>query len=287
MVLSPQNRISFEGDRLWFCTCTLLTIGIVAAVVALFTTASFVQEHLIKFPLKLFCPGQGSMLLHTCRPGKLWWAWHSQNKGWWKRSLHSGFSDFFPLFTLRSCCNYAFSKCVHIYFIAGDYCLVLFLLLSLRGRDMQAINGWLFSSKPVPATAQWLWQLKPFPHQAGVLPKEGVWPRVAADVACKSGVHLGALLHSSAGALAGEDVWKIIHPQLLSGLGKLWKTFSVFLITVLAENILRTFFKDTGFKKHYAELLKMQSYLCLRVTARFQEGWNRDPQGWIFHWTII
>lgn len=72
-----------------------------------------------------------------------------------------------------------------------------------------------------------------------------------------------------------------------------WETLenilsSVFLITVLAENIPMAFLKDTGLKKHSVELLKMQTkLLCLRVVARFQEGWNRTFQRWIFLRTII
>lgn len=158
---------------------------------------------------------------------------------------------------------------VHTHSISGDYPLVLFLWLSLGGRNMQAINGWLFSSKAVPGTAQWLWQLKPFPHQAGALPKAGVWPHVAADVACKSGGHLGVLLPSpqcSADALAGEDVQKVIHPSLAHFRSR--ETLenilsSVFFKSQCIWNILRTFFKDTGFKKHYAELLKMQTKLLV------------------------
>lgn len=170
----------------------------------------------------------------------------------------------FLLFTLGSCCNYSFLKCVHSYFLAGNYCFVLFLWLPLRGRNVQAINGWLFSLKLAPAPAQWLWQLTPFPHQAAALPKAGVWPHVAADVACKNVGHLGVLLPSpqcSADALAGEEVQRV-HPS--SALFRSWEVLeniltSFFLITVLAENIPRTFFKDTGFENHYAELLKMQA----------------------------
>lgn len=227
MVLSPQKLHLYWGYRLWVWTCTLVMIGVVAGVVVSFTTASFSQEHLIKLLLKRSCLGQGYILSHTCRPGKMWWVWHSQCKGWWKKSLHPGFSDFSPLVYIRTMLQLS----IRVFTVTSLLGItVLFSLwLPLKGRNMQAINGWLFSSKLAPATAHWLWQLRPFPHEAAALPKAGVWPHVAADVACKSGGHLGALLPSlrcSADALAGEEVQKIIHPRLISGLEKLWKTSS-------------------------------------------------------------
>lgn len=71
-------------------------------------------------------------------------------------------------------------------------------------------------------------------------------------------------LKCPADALAGEEVQKVIHPQLISGPGELWKTSSpLFLVTALAENIPRTLFKDTGLINHYAELLKMKAKLLV------------------------
>lgn len=80
-----------------------------------------------------------------------------------------------------------------------------------------------------------------------------------------------------------------ILPWLISGLGKLWKTFSPLFF--LNHNVYETFLglssKIQVLKSTMLSCLRCrQSYLCLKA-ARFREGWNRDPQGWIFLGTII
>lgn len=49
---------------------------------------------------------------------------------------------------------------------------------------------------------------------------------MAADAVCKRGEDLGELppsLRGSVDALASEGVLRLIHPGVISGLGKLWK----------------------------------------------------------------
>lgn len=257
----------------------------------LFTTASFVQEHLIKLPLNPSCLGQGYILPHTCRPGKLWWAGHSQSKGCWKRSLYPGSGDFLPLVYIRIMLQLCISRVSTLIPFLG-----ITLLFSFCDRPWgeetcrQLMDGYLaprqclalhngFDNLNLSHTRQELCQKLGSDHMwQQMLPV-----RVVGTWVCYCQAHSVLQMHWLVKMCRRSSIL----PWLISGLGKLWKTSSpLFFKSQCTWNILRTFFKDTGFKKHYAELLKMQSYLCLKA-ARFQEGWNRNPQGWIFLGTII
>lgn len=145
MALRPQNCVP-RGDRLWFWTCTLLTIGVVARVVTSFAQASFAQEHLIALLLEPSCPGQCYVLPHTWGQGRCGGcvvprvrADGKDPSSW----LH---------WLLPSCLQQDHAAIIMhfpIAFLAGKYWL-LSLWLPSRETNLHIINGWLFGSYLAP-----------------------------------------------------------------------------------------------------------------------------------------
>lgn len=206
-------------------------IGIGARVVTSFAQASFAQEYLMELLLKPSCPGQCYVLLHARKPGQMWWVHRCQSEGCWKRSLPPGSTDFFPLVYGRtvlqlSCISQLGSRLCVVTSLLGNTVLFSFgncpwgrVTSTLLMGGYSAPSWYRLLHNGVDSLS--------LSHTGQQLcPKAGVWPCVAADAVCKRGEDLGELppsLRGSVDALASEGVLRLIHPGVISGLGKLWK----------------------------------------------------------------